>query len=98
MRVQPLGPSRRCDLVHSSDLIIYSTAKPHLYGFTRPMRQLMIDVKADELFESGDDISRASLLKIDGSLRAGQLLTQPLRDKIIGFIRQPACRDRSSFA
>ena len=81
--------SGRCDLVHRGDLIIYSTAKPYLYGFTRPMRQLMIDVKADELFESGEDISRASLLKIDGSLRAGQLLTQPLRDKIIGFIDNP---------
>ncbi|WP_162246076.1 helix-turn-helix domain-containing protein [Variovorax sp. Root318D1] len=81
--------SGRCDLVRSGDLIIYSTAKPYLYGFTRPMRQLLIDVKADELFESGDDISRVSLLKIDGSLRAGQLLTQPLRDGIIGFIDNP---------
>jgi hypothetical protein len=52
------------------------------------MRQLMIDIKADELFESGDEISRASLLKIDGSLRAGQLLTHPLH-KILGFIDNP---------
>ena len=81
--------SGRCDLVHSGDLIIYSTAKPYLYGFTRPMRQLMIDIKADELFESGDGISPASLLKIDGSLRAGQLLTLPLRDRILGFIDNP---------
>ena len=81
--------SGRCTLVHSGDLIIYGTEKPYLYGFTRPMRQLMIDVKADELFESGDEISLASLLKIDGSLRAGQLLIQPLRDRILGFIDNP---------
>ncbi|HSV34420.1 MAG TPA: AraC family transcriptional regulator [Ramlibacter sp.] len=81
--------SGRCTPVHSGDLIIYGTDKPYLYGFSRPMRQLMIDVKADELFESGDRVSPASLLKIDGSLRAGQLLTQPLRDRLLGFIDNP---------
>lgn len=78
-----------CTLVHSGDLVIYGTEKPYLYGFTRPMRQLMIDVNADELFESGDAISQASLLKIDGSLRAGQLLIRPLRDRILGFVDNP---------
>ena len=78
-----------CTLVHSGDLIIYGTEKPYLYGFTRPMRQLMIDIKADELFGSGDEISPASLLKIDGSLRAGQMLIRPLRDQILGFIDNP---------
>jgi AraC-like DNA-binding protein len=29
------------------------------------------------------------LLKIDGSLRAGQLLIQPLRDRILGFMDEP---------
>jgi len=81
--------SGQCTLVHSGDLIIYSTEKPYLYGFTRPMRQLMIDIKADEVFDSGDAISPTSLLKIDGSLRAGQLLIQPLRDQILGFIEEP---------
>jgi len=81
--------SGRCTLVHSGDLILYSTEKPYLYGFTRPMRQLMIDIKADEVFDSGDAISPASLLKIDGSLRAGQLFVQPLRDRILGFIDDP---------
>ena len=81
--------SGHCALVHSGDLIIYSTEKPYLYGFTRPMRQLMIDIKADEVFDSGDEISQTSLLKIDGSLRAGQLLIQPLRDRILGFIDEP---------
>lgn len=79
----------RCTLVHSGDLIVYSTAKPYLYGFTGPMRQLMIDVKADELFESGEDISLASPLKIEGSLPSGRLLTQPLQDQILGFIGNP---------
>jgi len=78
-----------CTLVHSGDLVVYGTETPYLYGFTRPMRQLMIDVNADELFESSDGISQASLLKIDGRLRAGQMLIQPLRDRILGFIDNP---------
>lgn len=81
--------SGHCTLVHSGDLIIYGTEKPYLHGFTQPMRLLMVDVKADELFDSGDEISLASLLKIDGSLRAGQLLIQPLRDRILGFMGNP---------
>ncbi|ROZ79763.1 helix-turn-helix domain-containing protein [Ramlibacter sp. WS9] len=78
-----------CTLVRSGDLIIYGTDKPYLYGFSRPMRQLMIDVKADELFQSGDRVLPASVLKIDGGLRAGQMLTQPLRDRVLGFIGNP---------
>jgi AraC-like DNA-binding protein len=81
--------SGRCTLVHSGDLIIYSTEKPYLYGFTQPMRQLMIDIKTDEVFDSGDEISQTSLLKIDGGLRAGQLLIQPLRDRVLGFMDEP---------
>jgi AraC-like DNA-binding protein len=81
--------SGRCTLVHSGDLIIYSTEKPYLYGFTQPMRQLMIDIKTDEVFDSGDEISQPSLLKIDGGLRAGQLLIQPLRDRVLGFMDEP---------
>jgi AraC-like DNA-binding protein len=78
-----------CTLVRSGDLIVYGSDKPYLYGFSRPMRQLMIDVKADELFRSGDRILPAAVLKIDGSMRAGQLLTQPLRDRILGFMDNP---------
>lgn len=82
--------SGRCTLVHRGDLIIYSTDKPYLYGFTQPMRQLMIDIKAEELFEgSGGALPPSSLLKIDGNLRAGQLIVRPLQDRIIGFIENP---------
>lgn len=81
--------SGRCTPVQSGDLIVYGTEKPYLYGFTRPMRQLMIDVKPADLFDSSDRISPDSLFKIDGSLRAGQLLTHPLRDRILGFIDNP---------
>ncbi len=78
-----------CTPVHRGDLILYGTAKPYLYGFTRPMRQLMIDVTADELFASAHAWSPSSPLKIDGSLRAGRLLIEPLRDRILGFIENP---------
>ena len=76
----------RCTLVHSGDLIVYSTAKPYLYGFTGPMRQLMIDVKADELLETNGNVPLISPLKIDGNLRTGRLLNQPLQDRILDFI------------
>jgi AraC-like DNA-binding protein len=82
--------SGRCTLVHRGDLIVYSTDKPYLYGFTQPMRQLMIDVKAEELFESsGGMAAPSSLLRIDGNLRAGQILAQPLRDRILAFVQNP---------
>lgn len=82
--------SGRCTLVHSGDLIVYGTAKPYLYGFTRPMRLLLIDVGADDLFEpGGGGPAPSTLLRVDGRLRAGQMLTQPLRDRILGFIQNP---------
>jgi len=82
--------SGRCTLVHSGDLIIYRTDKPYLYGFTQPMRQLMIDIKADDLFEGRDGtLPSSSILKIDGSLRAGQMILHPLQDRIIDFIGNP---------
>lgn len=81
--------SGRCELVHSGDLIVYNTAKPYLYGFTRPMRQLMVDVTADELFGSGRGISQLPALRIDGSLRAGRMLIQPLQERILEFIDRP---------
>jgi AraC-like DNA-binding protein len=82
--------SGKCTLVHRGDLIVYSTDKPYLYGFTQPMRQLMIDIKAEELFESdGGNSPPSSLLRIDGNLRAGQLFTLPLRDRILEFMANP---------
>lgn len=78
-----------CTIVHRGDLIIYSTDKPYLFGFTQPMRQLMIDIKAGDLFESNCLAACSSLLKIDGNLRSGRMLTQPLQDRILGFIENP---------
>ena len=83
--------SGRCTLVHRGDLIIYGTDKPYLYGFTQPMRQLMIDVTAEELFQSGGGgfSAPSSMLKLDGNLRAAQMLIQPLQDQILEFIGNP---------
>lgn len=81
--------SGRCTMVQRGDLIVYNTVKPYLYGFTRPMRQLMIDIKADDLYETADCEAPASLVKIDGSLRAGKLLTEPLREHLLDFMGNP---------
>lgn len=71
--------SGRCTLVHSGDLIIYSTEKPYLYGFTQRMRQLMIDIKTDEVFDSGDEISQTSLLNVSSlnTLRTASSMPKP---------------------
>lgn len=80
-----------CTPVRRGDLVVYDTAKPYLYGFTQPMRQLMIDVEVDALFEPALGGVPPAVLKIDGSLHAGRLLIQPLQDQLLGFIENPLC-------
>lgn len=79
----------RCTPVRRGDLILYGTATPYLHGFTRPMRQLMIDVEVDALFEPASGGMPSTALRIDGSLQAGRLLTRPLQDRLLGFIENP---------
>jgi len=81
--------SGRCTMVQRGDMIVYNTVKPYLYGFTRPMRQLMIDIKAEDLYETADCTPPDSLIKVDGSLRAGKLLTDPLRAQMLDFMGNP---------
>lgn len=81
--------SGRCTMVHRGDLIVYSTVKPYLYGFTKPMRLLMVDVNPQNLFDSAGICANESLVKVDGHLRAGQSLTRPLADSLLGFLGDP---------
>ena len=68
--------SGRCTMVHSGDLIVYNSVKPYLFGFTRPMRLLMVDISPSDLFESAGAPVNESMIKVDGHLRAGKMLTQ----------------------
>jgi AraC-like DNA-binding protein len=73
----------RCQAVRAGDLIVYGTNTPYLYGVTRPMRQVQVDI-ASEL------LPRLSApIHIDGGLRAGRLLTEPLRREMLEFIEAP---------
>jgi AraC-like DNA-binding protein len=75
--------SGRCMPVRAGDLIVYGTSTPYLYGVTRTMRQVQVDVPAEELPPLTAPIHLA------GSLRAGRLLTQPLRREMLDFIDAP---------
>jgi AraC-like DNA-binding protein len=81
--------SGRCTMVHSGDLIVYNTVKPYLFGFTKPMRQLMVDISAQDLFESAGIQANESMIKVDGHLRAGRMLTQPVRESLLEFLADP---------
>ena len=75
--------SGRCMPMRAGDLIVYGTSTPYLYGVARPMRQVQIDIAADLLPRLDAPIH------VDGSLRAGRLLTQPLRREMLDFIEMP---------
>jgi len=90
--------SGRCTMVHSGDLIVYNTVKPYLYGFTQPMRMLMVDIKPTDLFESAGIQANESMIKVDGHLRAGKMLTQPVRETLLGFVADPLSEKAPSVA
>jgi AraC-like DNA-binding protein len=73
----------RCIPVRTGDLIIYGTSTPYLYGVTRPMRQVQVDIAAELIS------CLAAPIHVDGSLRAGRLLVQPLRHELLEFIEAP---------
>jgi AraC-like DNA-binding protein len=72
-----------CVPLRAGDLIVYGTSTPYLYGVTRPMRQVQVDIAAELI------PNLPSPIHIDGSLRAGRLLTQPLRREMLEFIESP---------
>lgn len=90
--------SGRCTMVHSGDLIVYNTVKPYLYGFTQPMRMLMVDIKPTDLFESTGIQAIESMIKVDGHLRAGKMLTRPVRETLLRFLAEPLSEKAPSVA
>jgi AraC-like DNA-binding protein len=83
--------SGRCVPLHAGDLIVYGTSTPYLYGVTRPMRQVQVDIPAEQL------PALMAPIHVDASLRAGRLLTQPLRREMLDFIDAPRA-DRAAAA
>jgi AraC-like DNA-binding protein len=81
--------SGRCIPVHEGDLIIYGTTTPYLYGVTRSMRQVQVDIPSERLIETCPLPAMLAPIRIDGSLRAGRLLTEPLRREMLQFVEAP---------
>lgn len=89
--------SGRCLPVHAGDLIVYGTTTPYLYGVTRPMRQVQADIPAEHLQAACGLAVPRTPIRIDGSLRAGRLMTQHLRHEMTGFVDAP-WMDRAAVA
>jgi hypothetical protein len=79
----------RCVPVHEGDLIVYGTTLPYLYGFTREMRQILVDVDAAQLLRGGRLQRPTAPIHIDAGLRAGRLLLAALRRSVVDFVERP---------
>jgi AraC-like DNA-binding protein len=78
-----------CVRLRAGDLVIYGTMTPYLYGMTRPSRHIQIDIAAAELGGTGRACELKAPVKIDGSLRAGRLLTLAMQRDMLEFIDAP---------
>ncbi|TWD77205.1 AraC family transcriptional regulator [Variovorax beijingensis] len=79
----------RCVPVQEGDLILYPTTLPYLYGFTREMRQVQVDISADRLFGGGRLRRLEAPVKFEAGLRSGRLLASTLRETMLDFMNQP---------
>lgn len=79
----------RCVPVHEGDLILYPTTLPYLYGFTREMRQVQVDIDAGRLFGGGRLPRLQAPLKFEAGLRSGRLLASTLRETMLHFMDEP---------
>ena len=87
----------RCVPVHEGDLIVYGTTMPYLYGFTREMRQILVDIDAPQLLRGG--IQRPTTpIHVDSGLRAGRLLLGALRSSLVEFVERPLAGDAEQVA
>jgi AraC-like DNA-binding protein len=81
--------SGRCIPLHEGDLIVYGTSTPYLYGVNRRSRQVQVDLPLEQLMDSCPLPPLLEPIRIDGTLRSGQQLTQPLRREILQFVEAP---------
>ncbi|HEX4233115.1 MAG TPA: helix-turn-helix domain-containing protein [Caldimonas sp.] len=88
----------RCVPVHQGDLILYTTSLPYLYGFTREMWQVQVDIDAGRLLERGRLWRPVAPIKIDGGLRSGRFLNDALRTTMRDFIDHPLAADAEAVA
>jgi AraC-like DNA-binding protein len=88
----------RCVPVREGDLIIYTTTIPYLYGFTRDMRQVQIDIDASRLFAEGTLKRPSAPIKIDGAVWTGRRLNEMLKQTMLDFIEEPVAENAPAVA
>lgn len=81
--------SGECLSLAAGDVIVYSTDIPYLYGFTREMRQLIVEVDAERLCRGGALARPKTAIKVDSRLRTGRLLAGALRSTALDFVERP---------
>jgi AraC-like DNA-binding protein len=85
--------SGRCINAGVGDVLVYSTDIAYLHGFTADMRLLIVEADLDQA-ENGVRVTRPrSPIKVDTSLRGGQLLAGALRSTTVGFVSRPLAAD-----
>ena len=81
--------SGTCVQLHAGDAILYQTGLPYLYGFTANMRQVLMDLDADDLVKRHGVARPTAPLKLDARLGAGRNYTHALHDTVSGFLDHP---------
>ena len=79
----------RCVPLREGDLIIYTTTVPYLNGFTRDMRQILVDIDAGRLLGDAQLKRPATPIKIDGGMLTGRRLSGMLQQTMTDFVEQP---------
>ncbi|SEQ94361.1 transcriptional regulator, AraC family [Faunimonas pinastri] len=67
-----------CLTLRAGDLLVYDADRPFLYGFTRRMRQILIELPPSTLAGGDADARRTRAVKIDGGIGGGRVLTATL--------------------
>ena len=88
----------RCVPVREGDLIIYTTTLPYLNGFTRDMRQVLVDIDASRLLGDGLLTRPSTPFKIDGGVPTGRRLSDMLQQTMTDFMEQPVAENAPAVA
>jgi AraC-like DNA-binding protein len=90
--------SGQCVSVRPGDVVVYSTDVPHLYGFTRDSRQLIVEADAAQLLGAAFTERPRCPVKLDAQLRAGRLLARVLWSTAMDFVDHPYAEDAARVA
>nr|WP_275585533.1 AraC family transcriptional regulator [Blastococcus saxobsidens] len=88
--------STGCLTVGAGDVVVYRTDRPYLFGFGRPMRQLLVDVPHDVAGERCAGAGADGPQAIDGRGSSAPAVTAgALRELLLGGLADPAVAGES---